>query len=433
MCDTLVALGNSTKDGCVLFAKNSDRQPNEPHIMIRIPEMQHDLEQNKYVKTTYIQIPQAENTYEVVLLKPSWIWGCEMGWNEFGLNIGNEAVFTKEKYEASGLTGMDMVRIALERCKTCEETVDLFADLLETYGQGGNCGYEKPFTYHNSFLIADRTSAWVFETAGKFWAAKQVKDIYCISNCLSIGNDFDKCHPGLVRHAIEKGWCKSEKDFDFAGCYGDKLYTRFSGSIHRRGACEPALRAAKGSIDVQLVKKVLRGHAPELDGRLFRRGSLKSVCMHAGGIIGDQTTGSYIASIDDKICTYRVTGASAPCVSVFKPLWLEDEMPVFNEEGQAQAIEYWKLRESLHRQILQGSIDLSEHIKLRDSLENDMEEAVKGADLSDRTVRSGIMKQAFEKEEAFIRSQLARCTGASNKIRGGLYFRRYWKKQNIKL
>ena len=30
MCDTMVALGNSTKDGVTLFAKNSDRQPNEP-------------------------------------------------------------------------------------------------------------------------------------------------------------------------------------------------------------------------------------------------------------------------------------------------------------------------------------------------------------------------------------------------------------------
>jgi len=37
MCDTMVALGNSTVDGQVYFAKNSDRQPNEPHILIQIP------------------------------------------------------------------------------------------------------------------------------------------------------------------------------------------------------------------------------------------------------------------------------------------------------------------------------------------------------------------------------------------------------------
>lgn len=445
MCDTLVALGNSTEDGSVLFAKNSDRQPNEPHIMIRIPGMQYDSEQDRYVKTTYIQIPQVKQTYEVVLLKPSWIWGCEMGWNEFGLNIGNEAVFTKEKKEASGLTGMDMVRIALERCKTSDEAVELLAVLLEAHGQGGNCGYEKPFTYHNSFLIADRTSAWVFETAGKYWAAKQVKDIYCISNGLTIGNDYDKCHPGLVWNAVEKGWCKNEKDFNFSRCYGDKLYTRFSGSMHRREACESALRAAKGSIDVRLMKAVLRGHAAELDGRLFKRGSLKSVCMHAGGMIGDHTTGSYIASIGDKMYTYWLTGASTPCISVFKPLWLAEDMPVFSEAEQTQAIEYWKRREGLHRHILQGDIDLAEHMTLRDKLEQELEATVEaalskeavlpeGTGLSGTGTRlSDVMKLLFEREDEFIRSQLAGCIDKPNKIKGGLYYRRYWKKQNANL
>ncbi len=33
MCDTLVALGNSTKNKTVLFAKNSDREPNEAQIL----------------------------------------------------------------------------------------------------------------------------------------------------------------------------------------------------------------------------------------------------------------------------------------------------------------------------------------------------------------------------------------------------------------
>lgn len=86
----MVALGNSTLNGKVIFAKNSDRQPNEPHIMIRIPRKAYP--KGSKVKCTYIEIDQAPETFEVLLLKPSWIWGCEMGGNEFGLNIGNEAV-----------------------------------------------------------------------------------------------------------------------------------------------------------------------------------------------------------------------------------------------------------------------------------------------------------------------------------------------------
>ena len=37
MCDTLVAVGDATADGSVILAKNSDRQPNEAHVLTQIP------------------------------------------------------------------------------------------------------------------------------------------------------------------------------------------------------------------------------------------------------------------------------------------------------------------------------------------------------------------------------------------------------------
>ncbi len=113
MCDTMVALGNSTKDGKVIFAKNSDRQPNEPLLMMRTSRQTHP--EGAHVKCTYITIDQVRQTYDVLRLKPSWMWGAEMGANEHGLNIGNEAVFTKEKQGTTALLGMDLVSLALER------------------------------------------------------------------------------------------------------------------------------------------------------------------------------------------------------------------------------------------------------------------------------------------------------------------------------
>jgi len=445
MCDTLVALGNSTHDGSVIFAKNSDRQPNEPHIMVRIPRRKHDPGSGKYLKATYIEIPQVEETFDVVLLKPSWIWGCEMGWNEYGLNIGNEAVFTKEKKGRPCLIGMDMVRLALERCKTSEEAVDLITGLLQEYGQGGNCGYEKPFTYHNSFLIADKKTAWVLETAGIYWAAKQVRDVYCISNCLTIENDFDKSHPDVVKHAVEKGWCRNEKDFSFARCYGDKLYTHFSRARTRREICEKALNEARGRIDTELVKSVLRSHHPELDGKLFRKNSVRSVCMHAGGVIGDHTTGSYIASLREDLCTYWVTGASTPCISVFKPLWMTPDAPLFPEEEQQRAVDYWMKREKVHRNILMGRIDLWEYLEKRDQLEKHIyEEVLEAQTAKSEEALSDAMKNAFSRETEFVEEQLAssgspgeasgKAEAASrNRGVGGLYYRWYWNKQTRKL
>ena len=49
----------------------------------------------------------------------------------------------------------------------------LITQLLEHYGQGGNCGFQHQLFYHNSFIIADPRDAWVLETAGKQWAAER--------------------------------------------------------------------------------------------------------------------------------------------------------------------------------------------------------------------------------------------------------------------
>ncbi len=431
MCDTMVALGNSTLDGSVLFAKNSDRQPNEPLLIIKVPRKKHNLKENKYLQATYIEIPQVEETHEVTLLKPAWIWGCEMGWNEFGLNIGNEAVFTKEKHGKDSLIGMDMVRLALERSKTAWEGLNIIIDLLAKYGQGGNCGYEKPFTYHNSFLLADPNSAWLLETAGKFWAAKKIDDVCCISNALTIGDDMDRCHPDLIDYAIDKGWCKTKEDFSFARCYTNKLITRFSGAKERRGACETALKEKIGEITPELLKKVLRSHHPEIKGKLYCKGSVKSVCMHAGGLVGDHTTGSYVARLTEDQCTYWVTGASLPCLSVFKPLWPNEDMPIFNEKQEKKALDYWLRREKLHRRIFKGEIDLPAYLDERDRLEKEIDVAVKEAKPKDHVE---IMKHFFEKEEKLVGKYLA----IENKkkvsgIKGSLYHRLYWRAQNKKL
>ena len=40
-CDSLVALGNATADGAVLFAKNSDRPANECQPLVQAPRQSH--------------------------------------------------------------------------------------------------------------------------------------------------------------------------------------------------------------------------------------------------------------------------------------------------------------------------------------------------------------------------------------------------------
>jgi secernin len=437
MCDTMVALGNSTKSGSVVFAKNSDRQPNEPLLTIKVPRKQH--EKGSKLKCTYIEIDQAEKSHEVLLLKPSWMWGAEMGANEHGLNIGNEAVFTREKQGPEALLGMDMLRLALERCRSSEEALTLIIDLLDRYGQGGNCGYEKKFFYHNSFLIADPSSAWVLETAGEYWAAEKVKDIRAISNRLSIGNSFDRSHPDLVKHAVERGWCKGDSDFHFARCYSNPLITRFSGSLNRSGKCNNLLEDARGNITMQTMRRILRSHEEGLEGEQFSRHSLKSVCMHGGFIFGDHTTGSYIAELHVDRPTHLITGASTPCLAFFKPYWmLETEEFTFSEDDPDTALNFWLKREWLHRAVIENKVDdLEAYLQERDRLEREVDErlAALNEDFSDEKLLNAIMNNALTAEEELLDKVLKdlKKPGQGGHIRGNPYYRAYWKKQNGKL
>ena len=192
MCDTF-ALGPSfTADGSFIFAKNSDREPGEAHLVVSIPQQEHAS--GDMLECTYIEIPQAKKTYSTLLCKPFWIWGAEMGVNEKGVAIGNEALFTKIKPEkVPGLIGMDLLRLGLERGATAQEAANIIVDLLKKYGQSGPCGYrDKKFTYMNSFLVVDRKEIIVLETFGRDHVMRSFSDYAAISNMTTLGNSWDR-------------------------------------------------------------------------------------------------------------------------------------------------------------------------------------------------------------------------------------------------
>jgi secernin len=106
----------------------------------------------------------------VLLSRPYWMWGAEMGTNEHGVTIGNEAVFTRRGLRRRiGLTGMDLLRLALERATTATQAVDVITGLLAEHGQGGGCGHEHR-DVHVPQQLSDRGpdgSQFVLETAGR--------------------------------------------------------------------------------------------------------------------------------------------------------------------------------------------------------------------------------------------------------------------------
>lgn len=409
MCDTFVALSNATKDGSVIFGKNSDRHPNEAHELILIPRAIHP--QGAQVKCTYISVPQVKETHAVLLSKPFWIWGAEMGANEHGVVIGNEAVFTKVPYDKeTGLLGMDFIRLALERATTASEALDIMIALLEEYGQGGNAMFSGKMFYHNGFLIADPQEAWVFETAGKHWAAEKVHDTRTISNLISIGSTWDRASEDLVSHAIAKGWCKTPDDFNFSECYSDLIYTKFAAGKHRSCRTAELLEDRVGEIDISYAMRLLRDHGPDADENWLPGKGLvgAEVCMHAslGPIRSSQTTGSMVSHLTSAGHTHWLTGTSAPCTSVFKPVWIDAGLPDLGPAptGVYDAATTWWRHENLHREILRG---FSTRIKVvemeRDALEDQLRGQVEGWDKQSQETRKEVTRQSFhevEKNEA---------------------------------
>jgi secernin len=375
MCDTLIATKSATANGVAIFGKNSDRPPNEGQHIAYFPADQHAVDSR--VKCTYIEIPQVEKTHAVLLSKPYWMWGAEIGVNEYGLTIGNEAIFSKvPANKEPALLGMDLLRLALERAVTPREAVQVIVDLLDQFGQGGNCVSDGKSYYHNSFIIANADDAWVLEAVDKQWAARQIKDLYSISNCLTIGNQFDIASPELVELAVQKGFSKSSRQFNYAKDYSDFIFTNFSRGRTRRETTINQLEQNKGNVSVQSIMNTLRHHKDEdFDPQTTSLTSV-DVCMHAGfGLIHtSQSTASMVVYLDGQSPIIFFTGTSAPCTSIFKPIWMDtasslDFGPVPTSKSDSDSL-YWT-HERLHRATL---LNYPERLKIyardRDELEN---------------------------------------------------------------
>jgi dipeptidase len=326
-CDTVVALPGATASGVALFGKNSDRPPDEPQAPVLLERARHPA--GATVRCQYVDVAQVRETARVLGSRPTWLWGLEMGVNEHGVAIGNETVFAHEAPAASGLTGMDLVRLGLERAATAPAALAVLVELIETHGQGGSGYRDMTWPYNNSFLIADPREAWILEAAGRQWAARRCREIDSVSNHISIGQDWDRLGAGTVARARAAGSPVADP-FDFALAYRDADAVPRALSEGRLRRSRALLAAGGGAHTRATLRAILRDH--DMCGSRFTPGATPdqeqfyTVCMHQGP---SRTAASLVAELEPDPSAPRVVwlALGRPCTSLYFPLLLAGALP----------------------------------------------------------------------------------------------------------
>ncbi len=302
MCDTMTT--RDGEHGSMLFAKNSDRHPDEVQLIQYVDALEgldhptHPEQRKHYEAIQYPRLQEAarslKNPLSALISRPSWIWGAEMGVNTAGVALGNEAVFAKKGPEKNGLLGMDMLRLTLHNAYTAREAVAITTGLIESFGQGGNGSYEGVLRYHNSFLIADPQEAWIVESAGRSWEVKQIETSASISNAYTLV-DFEREHASRIHPLFTKGKRRQQRT---AG-----LLNSQSGSWNLMATI---LRDNRGTVD-------------SLDN------SMASICMDSSGFVKSRTTASMIVEYHEGLPLVWLTGAPLPIYNPFIPFTISEE------------------------------------------------------------------------------------------------------------
>ncbi|MEN7549513.1 C69 family dipeptidase [Rapidithrix thailandica] len=313
MCSIFIATPTYTRHQTIILGKNMDGLANEGQALVRIPAL-HAPE--NYLTCTHIQIPQAQRTFEILLSRNSQHWGGEMGINEHQVAIACQEVESKVKRgsKSTGLTGPDLVRLALERSTTAQTAMEVITGLIAEFKQTGSNNKAQ-----NTFLIADRKDAFLLETVEKEWAALTIHGFHALSNTFTIEKNFDYSSKNLVEFAQKHKYIKKGDTFNFAKAFGPK-----SKNTIREQLLQKQAQKADGQFDIRNAITLLSTH--HLDQGKFNpsKANYKCACRHATGRMNPyQTNASMVVELrTSQIATTWYTGTSNPCLSLYKPVYI---------------------------------------------------------------------------------------------------------------
>ncbi len=424
MFNTLIIPGSQSSDGATYFAKNSNRETGECQLVVVLPAVKSDPATR--LRCTHIKIPQESNRHGIILSKPWWTWGGEMGVNDKGVVIGTAQMRTKDVEHGEGLLALDFVRLGLERGDSAEDALDVLVSMLHLHGQAGsNSRVDDNRRYNSAFLIADHAHAWLLETAGRHWVARKVDSRMVLSQLPTIGEDYTHSSYAVEQYSEVQGWHNSESKFNFRKVFGIRSRGVSAGYLRRVDEIVNAYLGGGNSQTAISLMEALR-HRRKSDYRKISR--LDVSRFNAGQLNRTQTNGSMVVRLSEQRIECFVTGTAAPEYSLFKPIYFDRALePDPGNSGLAKHSEdslWWRHQQFLHTLAGKGSPP-SEYLHEREAMERDMVHDIlenKGSKLT------GIRKQIQENFRQWEKSWFKKADRSTGLLAGIRPTMRKWKR-----
>lgn len=235
-CQLFAASGGVTSDSITILAKDRDMYWRMEQRIWFSPRMIHS--EGDTIHFRHISIPQCSLTYKFIATN-SIVEDQTAGYgiNEYGLAIISHDMdsWDDDSLGTEYFHDQDYVALALARCKTTSQAIDLFDDLVLPHGINAE-----------AYLLSDPNGLWLFETTGFNYVVKPIIDDVVSSqyerfNIRTEWSDQGSRHNSDILSNAQAHGC-STSPLDFAVCFGNRP----------PGVCDQDLSALKDSGDITI-------------------------------------------------------------------------------------------------------------------------------------------------------------------------------------
>ncbi|XP_060650459.1 secernin-3 [Drosophila nasuta] len=254
--DCFIVLPANCAAGSLIFGRNAEDTDAVGGVGVATEVCYYDVSDVLEGKTDGgAALEPAADTLRVILQKPKpGVWGGDFGANERGVAIGlSWSTGQAEAKDTDSLLGSDIVRIALATSSDVDAAVERIGGLIVKHSNDSS---------KLNIVVCDPSAAWIVSSAGKVWAAEQLKESWkrLPSGGLSVTQTIDKSSEGLdtsasfaAAHDAEAqapaaDWCGPKAEGgDASFTQQDMFETLRAASSEGSRAASVSVLSAKGS------------------------------------------------------------------------------------------------------------------------------------------------------------------------------------------